>query len=45
MSLHSNVKRVTTHVLLAMKLKGEKIAMLTAMTIPLPACWIRPGSM
>src|SRR5210317_1878783 len=29
MSLHSNVKRVTTHVLLAMKLKGEKIAMLT----------------
>jgi 3-methyl-2-oxobutanoate hydroxymethyltransferase len=30
MSLHSNVKRVTTHVLLAMKLKGEKIAMLTA---------------
>jgi 3-methyl-2-oxobutanoate hydroxymethyltransferase len=30
MSLHSNVKRVTTHVLSAMKLKGEKIAMLTA---------------
>ncbi len=30
MSLHSNVKRVTTHVLHAMKLKGEKIAMLTA---------------
>jgi len=30
MTLHSNVKRVTTHVLLAMKLKGEKIAMLTA---------------
>jgi 3-methyl-2-oxobutanoate hydroxymethyltransferase len=30
MSLHSNVKRVTTHVLLAMKLKDEKIAMLTA---------------
>ena len=30
MSLHSNVKRVTTHVLYAMKLKGEKIAMLTA---------------
>ncbi|MCK5137909.1 MAG: 3-methyl-2-oxobutanoate hydroxymethyltransferase [Bacteroidales bacterium] len=30
MSLHKNVKRVTTHVLLAMKLKGEKIAMLTA---------------
>lgn len=29
MSLHSNVKRVTTHVLHAMKLKGEKIAMLT----------------
>ncbi len=29
MSLHSNVRRVTTHVLLAMKLKGEKIAMLT----------------
>ncbi len=29
MSLHSNVKRVTTHVLAAMKLKGEKIAMLT----------------
>ncbi len=29
MSLHSNVKRVTTHVLSAMKLKGEKIAMLT----------------
>ena len=29
MSLHSNVKRVTTHVLMAMKLKGEKIAMLT----------------
>ncbi len=30
MPLHSNVKRVTTHVLHAMKLKGEKIAMLTA---------------
>ncbi len=30
MSLHSNVKRVTTHVLHAMKLKGEKITMLTA---------------
>ncbi|TFH28005.1 MAG: 3-methyl-2-oxobutanoate hydroxymethyltransferase [Bacteroidia bacterium] len=30
MSLHSNVKRVTTHVLIAMKHKGEKIAMLTA---------------
>ena len=30
MSLHSNVKIVTTHVLMAMKLKGEKIAMLTA---------------
>lgn len=30
MSLHKNVKRVTTHVLHAMKLKGEKIAMLTA---------------
>jgi 3-methyl-2-oxobutanoate hydroxymethyltransferase len=29
MSLHNNVKRVTTHVLLAMKHKGEKIAMLT----------------
>ena len=29
MSLHSNVRRVTTHVLSAMKLKGEKIAMLT----------------
>ena len=29
MALHSNVKRVTTHVLHAMKLKGEKIAMLT----------------
>lgn len=29
MSLHSNVKYVTTHVLHAMKLKGEKIAMLT----------------
>ncbi len=29
MSLHSNVKRVTTHVLYAMKMKGEKIAMLT----------------
>ncbi len=29
MSLHSNVKHVTTHVLHAMKLKGEKIAMLT----------------
>jgi len=30
MALHKNVKRVTTHVLSAMKLKGEKIAMLTA---------------
>ncbi len=30
MSLHSNVRRVTTHVLSAMKLKSEKIAMLTA---------------
>jgi len=30
MSVHKNVKRVTTHVLSAMKLKGEKITMLTA---------------
>lgn len=30
MSLHKNVRRVTTHVLLAMKQKNEKIAMLTA---------------
>ncbi|MCB9000232.1 MAG: 3-methyl-2-oxobutanoate hydroxymethyltransferase [Bacteroidales bacterium] len=29
MSIHSSVKRVTTHVLYEMKLKGEKIAMLT----------------
>jgi 3-methyl-2-oxobutanoate hydroxymethyltransferase len=30
MSVHSKVKRVTTHVLHEMKLRGEKIAMLTA---------------
>lgn len=30
MSVHKQVRRVTTHVLQAMKLKGEKIAMLTA---------------
>ncbi len=30
MSIHKTVKRVTTHVLNEMKLKGEKIAMLTA---------------
>lgn len=30
MSVHKTVKRVTTHVLHEMKLKGEKIAMLTA---------------
>lgn len=30
MSVHGNVKRVTTHVLQEMKLKNEKIAMLTA---------------
>ncbi|MEZ5058628.1 MAG: 3-methyl-2-oxobutanoate hydroxymethyltransferase [Saprospiraceae bacterium] len=30
MSVHSEVKRVTTHVLQSMKEKGEKIAMLTA---------------
>jgi 3-methyl-2-oxobutanoate hydroxymethyltransferase len=30
MSVHQNVKKVTTHVLSAMKLKGEKITMLTA---------------
>jgi 3-methyl-2-oxobutanoate hydroxymethyltransferase len=30
MSVHKEVKRVTTHVLLEMKRKGEKIAMLTA---------------
>ncbi len=30
MSLHSQVKRVTTHVLHEMKLRGEKISMLTA---------------
>lgn len=30
MSVHKEVKRVTTHVLSEMKLKGEKIAMLTA---------------
>lgn len=29
MSVHKNVKKVTTHVLAEMKLKGEKIAMLT----------------
>ena len=30
MSLHNQVRRVTTHVLNEMKLRGEKIAMLTA---------------
>lgn len=30
MSIHKNVKRITTHVLLSMKQNGEKIAMLTA---------------
>ena len=30
MSVHQNVRKVTTHVLSAMKLKGEKITMLTA---------------
>ena len=30
MSVHKNVRKVTTHVLSAMKLKGEKITMLTA---------------
>lgn len=30
MSLHKTVRKVTTHVLIAMKLRGEKIAMLTA---------------
>ncbi len=30
MSIHNSVRKVTTHVLSAMKLKGEKIAMLTA---------------
>lgn len=30
MSVHSEIKKVTTHVLSEMKLKGEKIAMLTA---------------
>ncbi len=30
MSVHKNVKKVTTHVLFEMKLRGEKISMLTA---------------
>src|SRR5664279_3330494 len=30
MSVYENVKKVTTHVLFEMKLKGEKISMLTA---------------
>lgn len=30
MSVHQSVKRITTHILQEMKLKGEKIAMLTA---------------
>ncbi len=30
MSVHKNVRKVTTHILSEMKLKGEKIAMLTA---------------
>jgi len=30
MSVHSNIKKVTTHTLLEMKRKGEKISMLTA---------------
>lgn len=30
MSVHKNIKKVTTHVLSEMKLRGEKIAMLTA---------------
>lgn len=30
MSVHKNIKKVTTHVLNEMKLKGEKIAMITA---------------
>ena len=30
MSVHKEIKRVTTHVLSEMKLRGEKIAMLTS---------------
>ena len=30
MSVHKSIKRVTTHVLFEMKLRGEKISMLTA---------------
>ena len=30
MSVHKVIKKITTHVLNEMKLKGEKIAMLTA---------------
>ena len=30
MSVHKEVKRITVHVLQAMKLRGEKISMLTA---------------
>jgi len=30
MSIHKEIKKITTHVLLEMKLKGEKISMLTA---------------
>ena len=30
MSVHKDVKKITTHVLHKMKLRGEKIAMLTA---------------
>ncbi len=30
MSIHKNIKKVTTHVLFEMKLRGEKISMLTA---------------
>ncbi len=30
MSVHKNIKRVTTHVLYEMKLRNEKISMLTS---------------
>lgn len=43
MSIHNTVKRVTTHVLSEMKLKGEKIAMLTSYDFSMASIVDRSG--
>ena len=43
MSVHSEIKKITTETIRKMKQDGEKISMLTAYDLQQPECWMLVG--